>query len=146
VIQLVYVSSSVNRFTQEELLELLDKARRNNEKLGITGMLLYRDGDFMQALEGDDIQVRALSAKIARDPRHKNMHVLLDGRCTEREFPDWSMGFRNLQDVDPRDVPGYSSFLDSPLRGHTFADNPALCRTLMLLFKTKQAATESVAE
>jgi Sensors of blue-light using FAD len=146
MIQLFYVSSGVKRFAQDELLQLLDKARQNNEKLGITGMLLYRDGDFMQALEGDGIQVRALAAKIARDPRHKNVCVLLDSRCTEREFPDWSMGFRNLQDVDPQDVPGYSSFLDSPLRGHTFTDNPALCRELLLLFKTKPAPTGSLAE
>ena len=137
MIQVVYTSSSVKPFSNGELLQLLDKARRNNEKLGITGMLLYKDGEFMQALEGDEARVHSLSAIIAKDPRHKDVMVLLDGSCTEREFPDWSMGFRNLNDIDPQEVPGYSTFLDSPLRAHTFVNNPALCRKLLLLFKTK---------
>jgi Sensors of blue-light using FAD len=136
MIQLVYVSSSVKPFTHDELLQLLDKARQNNEKLGITGMLLYKNGDFMQALEGDEQQVHSLSAQIAKDPRHKDIRTLLDGPYTEREFPDWSMGFQDLNDMDPREVPGYSTFLDSPLRGHAFT-NPARCRELFLLFKTK---------
>jgi len=49
MIQLVYTSSSIKPFSIDELLLLPDKARRNNSKLGITGMLLYKDGDFMQA-------------------------------------------------------------------------------------------------
>jgi Sensors of blue-light using FAD len=137
MIQLVYVSSSVKPFSDNELLQLLEKSRRNNDKLGITGMLLYKNGDFMQALEGDEVQVRALSAQIARDPRHKDVSTLLDGPCVTREFPDWSMGFRNLTGMDPLDVPGYSTFLDSPLRSLAFTNSPALCRELLLLFKTK---------
>ena len=90
--QLVYVSSSVKPFSNEELLQLLAKARRNNEKLGISGMLLYKDGDFMQALEGDEAIVRSLSARIATDSRHKGVNTVMQGLCAEREFPDWSMG------------------------------------------------------
>jgi len=101
MIQLVYVSSSVQPFTSSELLQLLDKARRNNEKLAIAGILLYKDGDFMQALEGEEEPVHSLSARIAKDPRHKDIRILLNGACTEREFPDWSMGFRNLNDLNP---------------------------------------------
>ena len=118
MVQIGYVSSSVKPFNNHELHQLLDKARQNNEKLGITGMLLYKDGDFMQALEGDEVKVRSLSAQIAKDPRHRNVTTLADGHCTKREFPDWSMGFRDLNGID-RDVPGYSTFLDSPLRAHT---------------------------
>jgi len=81
--------------------------------------------------------VHSLGAQIAKDPRHKNILIHLDSACTGREFPDWSMGFRNLNDMAPQEVPGYSTFLDSPLRAHTFANNPALCRKLLLLFKTK---------
>ena len=137
MIRFVYTSSSVKPFSNDELLLLLDRARRNNSKLGITGMLLYKDGEFMQALEGGEAQVHSLSAQIAKDPRHKEIMTVLDSPCTEREFPDWSMGFRNLNDMAPQEVPGYSTFLDSPLRAHTFVNNPALCRKLLLLFKTK---------
>ena len=137
MIYLVYASSSVKPCSSDELLQLLDKARQNNEKLGITGMLLYKDGDFMQVLEGDEAQVHSLSAQIAKDPRHKDMVTILEGHCTEREFPDWSMGFRNLNDIDSRSVPGYNTFLDSPLRSLAFAKSPTLCRELLLLFKTR---------
>ncbi|HEX2776328.1 MAG TPA: BLUF domain-containing protein [Candidatus Acidoferrales bacterium] len=137
MIQLVYVSSSTKPFTKDELIQLLDKSRQNNKKLGITGMLLYKDGDFMQALEGDETKVHALSAQIAKDPRHSRVTTLLEAPCSTREFPDWSMGFRNLTDMDPREVPGYSTFLDSPLRAQSFTKSPGLCRTLLLLFKAK---------
>ena len=51
--QLVYVSAATHAFTKSELLELLNKARANNQRLGITGLLLFKDGDFIQLLEGD---------------------------------------------------------------------------------------------
>jgi hypothetical protein len=137
MIQLVYTGSGVNPLSKDVLLQLLDKARRYNESLEITGMLLYKDGNFMQALEGDEAQVHSLSARIAKDPWHKDIRILLDSPCAEREFPDWSMGFQNLNDVDLREVPGYSTFVDSPLQSHTFTNSPALCRKLLLLFKTK---------
>ena len=139
MIQFIYVSSAVKPFTNDELLQLLDKARENNEKLGITGMLLYKAGDFMQVLEGDDTAVRWLSSRISKDPRHRDVKALIDGPATEREFPDWSMGFRNLNDLDPLEVPGYSTFLDSPLRAENFAAKPSLARTFLLLFKDKVA-------
>jgi hypothetical protein len=47
MIQYIYVSSSVKPFSNEELLELLGKSRENNERLGITGMLVYKGGVFI---------------------------------------------------------------------------------------------------
>ena len=137
MIQYIYVSSSVKPFSNEELLELLGKSRENNEKLGITGMLVYKNGVFMQALEGDEMSVRWLSAKIAKDPRHKNIVSMADGPLAEREFPDWSMGFCNLDDVDPREVPGYTTFMDSPISAKNFTRTPALAHAFLLLFKSK---------
>jgi hypothetical protein len=137
MIEYVYTSSAVGPFTEDDLLELLGKARKNNENLGITGMLLYKDGDFMQALEGNEDRVRELSKRIAEDPRHTNFKVLLERSCTQREFPDWSMGFQNLNDISSEEVPGYSTFLNSPLRSLPFATDPTLCRRFLLLFKNK---------
>jgi hypothetical protein len=47
---IVYASSALQLFTKPELQTLLEKARQNNAKLNVTGMLLYKDGNFMQAL------------------------------------------------------------------------------------------------
>lgn len=137
MIEIVYTSSAVEPFSEDQLLGLLEKSRTNNENLGITGMLLYKDGEFMQVLEGEEDAVRSLSERIAADPRHTNFKVLMDRVCTQREFSDWSMGFTNLDAITAQDVPGYSRFLDSPLRSLPFSTHPTLCRRFLLLFKNR---------
>ncbi|HWF37906.1 MAG TPA: BLUF domain-containing protein [Candidatus Acidoferrales bacterium] len=54
----------------------------------VTGMLLYKDGCFMQVLEGNEEAVIDLAEKIQRDPRHKNMMTLYQGDSPERQFAD----------------------------------------------------------
>jgi len=49
---LTYFSSAVERFNQSGLKRLLEISRRNNEPRGITGLCWYRDGHFLQYLEG----------------------------------------------------------------------------------------------
>ncbi len=62
---LVCVSSATRPFSGEDLRALLETCRKNNAGSGVTGMLLYRDGKFMQVLEGDEGTVRALYEGIA---------------------------------------------------------------------------------
>ncbi len=81
---LVYVSSATRPFSGEDLRVLLETCRKNNAELGVTGMLLYKDGNFMQVLEGDERKVRTLYEKISGDARHKDDIVLLQGPVTER--------------------------------------------------------------
>ena len=69
-------------------------------------MLLYKDGNFMQALEGPDDAVRALFATIRSDERHRGVILLLEQQIEQRSFSDWTMGFQNLSDPSLRDVPG----------------------------------------
>jgi hypothetical protein len=132
---LVYVSSAVTPFSKSELVDLLATCRENNSRLGITGMLLYKDGNFMQVLEGDEDTVRALYDRIAHDPRHRGLLTLIQGTQAEPQFPDWSMGFRDLNDPDVRSVPGYNEFLNSPLTGEEFSSDPTRCQKLLLTFK-----------
>ena len=58
--QLVYLSSASQPFSEDDLVALLTQARQNNTAHGLTGMLLYKDGNFMQVLEGDEAEVRRL--------------------------------------------------------------------------------------
>ena len=76
---LIYASSAVKPFLQSELFELLEICRENNTRLGITGMLLYKDGNFMQLLEGEETPVRRLYEKIGSDSRHRGEITLLQG-------------------------------------------------------------------
>lgn len=132
---LVYVSSATRPFSEADLSDLLETSRENNAKLGITGMLLYKDGNLMQVLEGEEELVRALYEKIGTDPRHDGAITLHQSIAEERQFPDWSMGFRNLDSPELRTVPGYSEFLNSPLTGGEFSADPSRSQRLLLTFK-----------
>jgi hypothetical protein len=132
---IVYVSSAVTPFSKPELLDLLTVARVNNTNLNVTGMLVYKDGDFMQVLEGEEATVRALYAKIGRDRRHRRTMVLLQGELQERSFPDWSMGFHEIGAGEKIAIPGYSEFLNTPLTGEEFFQDPARSQKLLLSFK-----------
>lgn len=132
---LVYVSSAVNPFTKAELANLLTKSRANNESLGISGMLLYKDGNFMQVLEGEEKHVLALSAKISRDPRHHGLMVLLKEHQPQRTFSEWSMAFRDLNSAEVQRLPGYSEFMNVSLTDRTFCEDPSRAQRLLLTFK-----------
>ena len=133
--RLVYISSAVEPFSEQELEDLLIKNRQNNSAVGITGMLLYKDGNFMQCLEGPKKAVCTLQAKIQSDRRHRGMIVLLREEHVQREFKDWTMGFKKLDSNTALDVPGYSDFLDLPLTSEQFLLNPSKSLQLLLCFK-----------
>jgi hypothetical protein len=131
----VYVSSAVRLFNNTELAELLEVSRRNNAKAEITGMLLYKDGNFMQFLEGPKENVCSLLERIKEDPRHRGMIVLMQAEHEARDFSDWSMGFKTLDDDELPSLPGYSDFLDLPLTSEQFLLNPSKSLRLLLTFK-----------
>lgn len=114
LVNLIYASSAVKRMRQEELIAILEKSRVNNEKRNITGMLLYKDGNFMQVLEGEDAAVTELYSIIAKDPRH-TPQLILKREVSKRTFSEWEMGFINLEDVDKKQIAGFSDFLEKPL-------------------------------
>jgi hypothetical protein len=107
----VYVSSASRPLREEEILEILHVARLNNEKLDITGMLLYRGGNFLQVLEGPSGAVDTVLQKIKRDPRHQGIILMSRKKIEERLFGDWRMAFRNMSKECAQE-PGYSPFLE----------------------------------
>jgi hypothetical protein len=131
----VYVSSAVVPFSKEELQKLLTKSRENNTALGITGLLLAQDGNFMQMLEGPEQPVRDLAAKIHKDPRHKGLITLLEERTDKCQFPDWKMGFRDLQSPRSEHPLGFSEFLNTSLGSDEFVKDPTKCYRFMMTFK-----------
>jgi hypothetical protein len=98
-------------------------------------MLLYKDGNFLQVLEGEEETVRNLYTKIGGDPRHHGLLTLIQGPLAERQFPDWSMGFRDLNSPDVQSMPGYTEFLNTPLTGAEFSADPTRCQKLLMTFK-----------
>jgi hypothetical protein len=133
--RLVYVSSATEFFLDTQLENLLFRSRQNNATLGITGMLLYKDGNFMQCLEGPKDAVLKLKATIQSDPRHRGMIVLLKEENAEPQFNEWAMGFKKIDAKTASEVPGYSDFLDLPLTSKKFQSNPSKSLKLLLSFK-----------
>ncbi|WP_433673713.1 BLUF domain-containing protein [Microbacterium gorillae] len=97
LITLVYVSTASQPFRETALEQLLAEFRRFNTANEITGMLLFRDGRFIQVLEGERAAVEHLAERIGRDSRHHDMRILLSEPIAERSFPDWSMGYRSFR-------------------------------------------------
>ena len=112
--QLTYASTAAKLFSAAELLKLLPAYRENNLRLNVTGLLLYKQGSFMQALEGEEDTVRALYDKIRKDTRHHHVLTLAAITIAERQFPRWSMGFEALGDMEIGPIPGYDPDLKFP--------------------------------
>jgi hypothetical protein len=134
MLRLLYVSSARALFSKLELSALLERSRANNESAQITGILLYKDGNFMQVLEGDEPAVTALYHRIGRDPRHFGAKILLREQVTERLFPDWSMGFRDLSDPEIHALPGYNEFMNVSLNASLPLPR---CFKLLAVFRTR---------
>ena len=135
MLSVVYVSTAAAPISDEALLALLEQSRTNNARSGISGLLLYKDGQFMQALEGPDEAVRALYDIIGRDPRHQNVRSLMVEPIAERQFPDWAMGFRTVTDEALRAIPGYSAFLDAPQETAAFWSDSSRAQWLLRWFR-----------
>jgi len=135
LIQLVYNSSAAHLMDKVELLEILEVSRPKNARLQITGLLLYKDGTFMQALEGPEEAVNSLYSTIARDPRHKGVQILLQEPIENRIFADWTMGLAYLDDMKPEDYPGLSDFLQKPLDSETYLESRDEVITLFNAFR-----------
>ncbi len=93
LMQLVYVSSLSlkGRLSSSLFVDLGKHARAYNTKHGITGILCYGNGHFLQCIEGEKAKVLALQQRIFSDERHKNMKVLLLKAIDQRSFMDWRM-------------------------------------------------------
>lgn len=97
---LVYVSVRKDNCTEEEIDKILKACERNNDKLDITGVLLYSDTHFVQYLEGDYKEIMGLYDKIKGDNRHKNVVLITTGNIKERTFPSWEMGAKKINEMN----------------------------------------------
>lgn len=92
--RLIYMSEATQPVDGEMLDSILMKARANNGMCGVTGLLLYHDGTFLQCLEGPNSGVQRILDKISADGRHRKIKTLCDDEVEDRLFASWEMGFR----------------------------------------------------
>ena len=89
---IAYVSAASWNLLDEQLERIVSESRRLNALNGITGVLLYCDGSFMQYLEGEEDAVRATFDRIRASESHYQINELMNQPILEREFGDWTLG------------------------------------------------------
>ena len=137
--QLVYGSSSPGLLSSDALLDILRASRRNNPAVGVTGALLYADGNFMQVLEGPAEAVEGVYRRVQRDDRHRGVLTLIDTTAAERSFPDWSMGFVHGDDLSEED-------LDATRSLHELTEpSPGAARRLLATFRSMMPGVRTTA-
>ncbi|WP_262510240.1 BLUF domain-containing protein [Hymenobacter sediminis] len=136
------MSSATAPLTEAELEVLLQRWRQNNERDGITGLLLYSQPEqrFMQLIEGEEKPLRQLFALILKDHRHRNLLTLSDGPIPARAFQDWLMGFEVVSTAAFSQLAGYidpqSAAFQHALRG----SQDALIHDLLASFSSEQSS------
>jgi hypothetical protein len=108
LVRLMYASRAVAAVDQEELLAILKKSKANNPKAGVTGVLCFSEGIFIQVLEGGRNAVNQLYNRIATDSRHTDVVLLNYEEIAERRFAGWSMGQVNMARLNPALLLKYS--------------------------------------
>lgn len=92
--QVIYISAAVEPMRPAALERLLATCRANNERFGLTGLLVYKDDRFMEALEGPKENVKRMYASIREDERHEGLIQMVGWPVGERDFPGRPMAFR----------------------------------------------------
>ena len=90
---IAYVSAASWNLLDEQIEHIVSESRRLNTLNGITGVLLYCDGNFMQYIEGEEDAVVETFARIRASESHYQINELMNQPILEREFGDWTMGF-----------------------------------------------------
>jgi hypothetical protein len=108
LVRLMYASRAADSVNSDDLAAILKKSKTNNPPIGVTGVLCFSDGIFLQVLEGGRSPVSGLYNKIASDPRHHDVVLLSYEEVHERSFAGWSMGQVNLSRLNPALLLKYS--------------------------------------
>ena len=105
--QIIYMSSLVTP-DLEVLRDIVAKSIKNNKRNDITGMMIYSDGNIVQAIEGKKDAVNEIFSHILVDMRHVGIHVVLEEKVDRRDFEAWSFGFKHIKksEIEKWDLKG----------------------------------------
>lgn len=96
--QLIYLSHATQRLSMRDTMSIVDAASVKNAERGLTGLLCYGGGYFLQVIEGGGDVVSDAFCRIAKDPRHEEIRLVDFSIIAARRFDDWSMRLINLDD------------------------------------------------
>ena len=89
----------------------------------------------MQVLEGPEEAINELEKQIYSDPQHRGIITLLKEPCETRLFGNWSMAFKNIDELSEEERSAFSPFLNEPFTAESFGDQPHKVTHMLLSFK-----------
>ncbi len=111
--RVIYTSQATSPYSRRDLLDLLHDARAYNSIDNINGFLFYRDGFFIQIIEGKTEDVNNLISRIEKDTRHFNINIVSNKSVENHLFSNWSMGCTDFNDPELSYIPGINSSSDN---------------------------------
>jgi hypothetical protein len=133
VFKIMYSSSAVDLFTHDELNQLMQKSRSKNAHFGVTGCLIYHNGNIIQYLEGSKVSVEFIYASIVADSRHQDITLLCDGWVPQRSFRDWTMALRFIPEDRLQDYRTVYDLFEDMMETHSV---DKLCQQAKTFFET----------
>ena len=135
---LAYVSTRKSTCTDAEIEKILGSCKTNNPPLGITGVLLFSQNQFIQYVEGESKLLMQLYDKIKKDDRHDRVVMVSYSPINEKIFPSWHMGSKKiasnevdyLTDIDSSDKAVFTKII-----GEQEVDGPKVQSLLLKFFK-----------
>jgi hypothetical protein len=79
--------------------DIVLKARKENQKHNITGVLLFDGHVFTQYVEGENKDVDRLMENILFDERHKRVFIITVGETQQRLYETWELGYIDLSSL-----------------------------------------------
>lgn len=113
LVHTIYVSRLSQPLSPDEIEQLLQKTRKANKRINVTGMLLLTDNTFFQVLEGEASVLDELYAKIIKDSRHNQITKIITEPIEVRAFSDWTMGYVAASEKQLREIRGMNDFFKS---------------------------------
>ncbi len=131
--ELIYLSTMVGD-NEKELKAIWDSSVKHNQLNGITGMLLYYKGGFMQVLEGSRPKVMETYERLCQDKRHHHITILTIAEVKSRQFESWCMGFKHISAMEAAKFPKHAAVFDFRTQADAIKAEPGLALEMLLLF------------
>ena len=139
MISKVYISSAKLMLQERDIISIVKAAQIKNQSMGITGILLFNSGNFMQLIEGAEANVAELYEKIKNDNRHTDVTQLLEEEISHRNFDNWFMGYKDLATLNRVDQDILSPFLNEEPNFSIYKNNSYRALEFLEMFKKIQS-------
>lgn len=137
IFHLVYISEAVADISYTDIRDILEVGRKRNLQDDVTGLLIFRDGYFVQLLEGNEVNVRKVLNRILLDDRNYSLRILTESTSEQRLFDNNPLAFYD-GDISSNSTEDLSSLFEACMASDIKQTN----EVIPLLWKFRATAPE----